>query len=263
MLPFRLGGFSDVDAVDAGAYIAFLAFAPLRAGARSQRFALTGIVPGMHVLDVGCGTGDDVRALAAAVGPHGRAAGIDASRAMIAAASARGLPANAELAVAPAEALPFADATFDSVHAERVFQHLAQPETAAREAWRVLRPGGSVFVLDQDWESLEIAGGDPEIGGRIAGVLRASVTQAAMGRELGALLERSGFRDVDVVCGRSVLPFELAVPYALRPAAGEAARRGAVTRAEADAWLDALQDAGRRGAFGYTVAAYAAFGRRG
>ena len=40
--------------------------------------------PGDRVLDVGCGLGDDVRALAALVGPSGRAVGIDASEATIA-----------------------------------------------------------------------------------------------------------------------------------------------------------------------------------
>lgn len=261
---FRLGGFSDVDGNDAAAYITFLdAFAPLRGAARAARFAIAAVMPGMHVLDLGCGTGDDVRALAAAVGPAGRAVGVDASREMVAAALARGLPPNAELVVAPAAALPFPDAAFDSVHAERVFQHLAQPDAAAREVRRVLRPGGSFFVLDHDWETLEVAGGDPAITARIVAVLHGSVAQAAMGRELGALLERAGFRDVDVIGGRSTLPFALAQRHALQPAAAEAVARGAVTPGEADDWLAAFAEADRRGTFVYAVSAYAALGRRG
>src|SRR5206468_10031533 len=38
---------------------------------------------GVHLLDVGCGAGDDVRALAQVVGAHGRSIGVDASAVMI------------------------------------------------------------------------------------------------------------------------------------------------------------------------------------
>jgi SAM-dependent methyltransferase len=45
-----------------------------------------------------------------------------------------------------AETLPIADGAFDVAHSHHVFEHLADPLLAAREAWRVLRPGGLVFV---------------------------------------------------------------------------------------------------------------------
>lgn len=47
---------------------------------------------------------------------------------------------------AVAEALPFADATFDIVHSHHVFEHLADPSRAIQEIWRVLKPGGLVFI---------------------------------------------------------------------------------------------------------------------
>lgn len=45
-----------------------------------------------------------------------------------------------------AEALPFADGSFDVLHSHHVFEHLTDPLAAAREAWRVLKPGGLVFI---------------------------------------------------------------------------------------------------------------------
>src|SRR4051794_22281151 len=45
--------------------------------------------PGMRVLEIGCGTGDDSRALAGLVGPAGEVVGIDASEAMIGVARRR------------------------------------------------------------------------------------------------------------------------------------------------------------------------------
>src|SRR5690606_18460199 len=57
-------------------------------------------------------------------------------------AKAKGL----DVIQSPAESLPFEDNTFDFVHSNHVFEHLADPLTAAKEAWRVLKPGGVIFI---------------------------------------------------------------------------------------------------------------------
>jgi ubiquinone/menaquinone biosynthesis C-methylase UbiE len=56
---------------------------------KQQAYALLGLQPGDHVLDVGCGSGDDVRALAQIVGSTGRAIGVDVSETMVAQARVR------------------------------------------------------------------------------------------------------------------------------------------------------------------------------
>src|SRR5262249_49484871 len=53
-------------------------------------------------------------------------------------------------------ALPFADGAFGGVRADRVVQHLAEPERALDELVRVTRPGGRVVVVDPDQETLVI-----------------------------------------------------------------------------------------------------------
>lgn len=98
----------------------------------------------VHLLDVGCGTGDEVRALAHAVGPRGRSVGVDASAVMVAEAqhrhAASGLPV--AFVVGDAQHLAFADASFDRCRAERVLMHLDDPERALAEMRRVVRSGG-------------------------------------------------------------------------------------------------------------------------
>ena len=108
---------------------------------------------GVHLLDVGCGTGDDVRALAQVVGAHGRSIGVDASAVMITEAQHRHAAAGLPLAfvVGNAQHLAFADASFDRCRAERVLMHLAHPEHALAEMVRVVRPGGKMVVFDMDW----------------------------------------------------------------------------------------------------------------
>ena len=93
-------------------------------------------------LDLGCGAGLSTRPLAEIAA---RCAGIDPMPAMIAAA--RHTAPRAAFAVAPAEALPFADGCFDLITAAGSLNY-ADPKRAFPEAARVLQPSGVLVVYD-------------------------------------------------------------------------------------------------------------------
>jgi ubiquinone/menaquinone biosynthesis C-methylase UbiE len=97
-----------------------------------------GAAPGVRLLDVASGPGY-VAAAAAARGAI--ATGVDFSEAMVAEAAKR--YAKVEFRRGDAEALPFAENSFDAVTMNFGLLHLAHPDRALAEAHRVLRPGGS------------------------------------------------------------------------------------------------------------------------
>jgi SAM-dependent methyltransferase len=100
-----------------------------------------GVAPGMAVLDLCCGAG----LLAGEAAARGAiATGLDFSPAMLAEARAAhpGLP----FAEGDAEAMPFPDASFDTVVSSFGVHHVPRPERALAEAFRVLRPGGTLAI---------------------------------------------------------------------------------------------------------------------
>ena len=107
---------------------------------RIQRQALERlrVVPGQRVLDLGCGPGDGTSRLN---GSGAVAIGLDYSDGML--DTARRAPSNAgRLTRGDAGRLPFRDGAFDAVYCYHVLEHVPGPESAVREAHRVLAPRG-------------------------------------------------------------------------------------------------------------------------
>jgi ArsR family transcriptional regulator len=96
--------------------------------------------------DLGCGTGR----LAQALAPFVRSVvAVDASPAMLEAARARlGDAANVEVRAGELESLPVANGELDAAVVSLVLHYVAEPEAALAEAFRALRPGGRLLVVD-------------------------------------------------------------------------------------------------------------------
>ena len=109
------------------------------------------IVPGMHVLDAGCGPGRNLvyllRSGFEVFGVDESSAAVEQTR-RLAAALAPHLPQN-NFRIEPVEQMSFADAGFDVVLSSAVL-HFASDEvqwmSMVKEMWRVLKPGGIFFA---------------------------------------------------------------------------------------------------------------------
>jgi SAM-dependent methyltransferase len=103
---------------------------------------------GDRVLDLGCGTGELARALAAA---GLRVAGCDISRQMLLRAARHEGGCAGWVRLQPGwRSLPFASGAFDAVVAASVLEYVAEPAMVLRECSRVLRPGGVVLYTVPD-----------------------------------------------------------------------------------------------------------------
>jgi SAM-dependent methyltransferase len=155
------------------------------------------------VLEAGCGVGAQTLTLATR-SPGARFTSVDVSPTSIAEARRRvdaaGLT-NVELRRADLLALPFADGAFDHVFVCFVVEHLSRPVDALTGLARVLRPGGTITVIEGDHGSGLFHPDDDDARAAIEcqmRVQRAAGGDPTVGRRLYPLLVDAGFDRVRV-----------------------------------------------------------------
>jgi len=170
-----------------------------------------GVTAGTRALDVGCGPGALASALAAVIGPD-HVAAADPSQPLLAACAVR-VP-GADVRQAPADALPWADDTFDAALAQLVVNFLPDPVAGAREMARVTRPGGAIAACTWDygdgmtmlhtfWESARaLDPGAPDEARTMAIQTAADLRGVWEGADIaeietGELVVETGYRDFD------------------------------------------------------------------
>ncbi|PYJ30786.1 MAG: hypothetical protein DMF24_09380 [Verrucomicrobia bacterium] len=150
--------------------------------------------PGMSVLELGCGTGYFTRELARS---GADVVAIDVSPDLLEIAKANSSAPNVRYEIQNAYALTYPDGVFDSVVGSSVLHHL-EIEEAVREIYRVLKPGGTIYLTEPNMLNPQIA-----IQKNVPWVKRRlgdSPDETAFFRwPLRRLLERKGYRDVRIV----------------------------------------------------------------
>lgn len=229
------------------AHIGFLddlAGSDIGQGYKRRALAALDLRPGLTVLDVGCGPGSDLPALAERVTDRGRIVGVDLWEGMVDEARARTahLPW-VEVQVGDAQQLPLPDAAVDRARADRVVQHVAEPTAVFAELRRVLRPGGRAVIVEPDRDSLVIDGNPAANLAYNRFVCERRVRNPRIGRELGRLAEDAGLRIETVLADAPVIrDFDAADRLLnLRRTLRRAVRDGYLDEAAADRWLTELR----------------------
>jgi ubiquinone/menaquinone biosynthesis C-methylase UbiE len=163
----------------------------------------TAYPPGSRVLEVGCGIGAQTLTLARR-SPQARITAFDVSASSLAEAGRRieaaGV-ANVDLVQADLFALPFEGASFDHAFVCFVLEHLARPVHALSVIGRLLRPGGTLTVIEGDHGSTffhpDSAAAREAIACQVE-LQRRAGGNALIGRQLHPLLAQAGFEAVQV-----------------------------------------------------------------
>ena len=165
-------------------------------GQRRTVLAALDLKPGEDVLDIGSGPGFLAREMSAEVGPDGSVTGVDPSQDMLSIARTALAPADsasAEFRAGEAIALPCAEASFDVVTSTQVYEYVDDVPAALTEAWRVLRPGGRLLVLDTDWGSIVWRSSDDDRMRRALSAWDGHLADPHLPRRLTGLLEDASF----------------------------------------------------------------------
>jgi SAM-dependent methyltransferase len=244
-----VGAFDRIEGTGAADdFVAWMAHQ--RRGGVDDAVAALDLADGDRVLDLGCGPGADLAALATRVGPSGGAVGIDRAAAMTRAA--RAAAPDAAVVVGDGQALPFGPSTFAGAWARAVLVHTPSPAAAVAELARVVRPGGHVALSEPDHGSHLVATDEVDVFERVRAHRRTTFRHPLVGRDLPALAVGAGLE----VVGRWLTPIEHRSWATARAAGGPfdravdaAVAGGAVSAEEGRRYLVSLEERDAVGAF--------------
>jgi len=158
--------------------------------------ALTQLLPGQDVLDLGSGGGMDVLLSARRVAPGGTAYGLDMTDEMLELAERHRAEAgitNATFIKGTIEDVPLADASVDVVISNCVINLSTDKDAVLHEAYRVLRPGGHFAVSD-----IVLLRPLPAEYVSLVGLWTGCIAGALVDSDYLAKLEAAGFSDPSV-----------------------------------------------------------------
>jgi SAM-dependent methyltransferase len=223
--------------------------------------------PGARILEVGCGVGVLLPALAQLVGSTGKVVGVDYSPDLLARAHQRVLEAGyadtVELVEADAQRLPFEDGSFDAAHVERVLIHVPDADLAIREMRRVVRPNGWVVAAEPDNMGVRIDHPlDPEGMSILTDTEMRQMQHPSMGLELNRRFAIADLHD------REIIPmvdfdgtYDDSAAEVDRATMALAVADGKITPERGEAVIAYLLEAGARGEYAWLGTMVIAAGR--
>jgi arsenite methyltransferase len=238
----------------------------LTSEAAARRQALRGslhLQSGEYGLYIGSGPGFAPCEIAEALGPDGRLAVVEKNAAMLTMTERRaareGLLDRLDLRQGDAVALPFADGVFAFIGSAQVFEYVPDVARAVAEAYRVLRRGGRLALIDTDWQTLIWHAADAHLGARVATIWEGYLAHNHLPRRLKPLLSWAGFRveRVEPIIMLNTDYTPNAFGFMLLQIVADYVRgTGQLSNAEVDAWVADVQHQGSEGSYFFSLNQY-------
>jgi len=218
---------------------------------------------GEHGLDIGCGSGLLSCELARDVGPSGRVVGIDTSSDMVVVSAERArrsaLAGRTEFAVGDAVELHFPAQNFDFATAVQVYEYVADLPRALSEAYRVLKPGGLLVVMDSDWDSCVWQADDADRHARVLRAWEAHFVHPHLPALLPRLLGHAGFavKSLSVVPIVNLHPDDTTYSGSMIDVIARfVSRKAGITEDVAQAWADDVRGQDLHGRYFFSLSRF-------
>lgn len=219
---------------------------------------------GDKVLELGCGPSTTPSTFSPAVGFDGFIVGVDCDAGMVQQAKINAKYSNVVHLVADAHKLPFEDNQFDRVYAKRLFQVLppSSGPILISEMHRVLKPDGTIVLVDTDWTSVSVNYSDLELERRLTSFFRDHVRPNGLaGRQLPTLIQQVGLIDADVKVMSMIITNFAETPFK-DWLVGEALKAKIATPEELAKWCTELELKTQQGAFLFHVVTVLVSGKK-
>ena len=157
---------------------------------------------GLRILDVGSGLGQLTHRMSEAVGPSGFCLGIERDANQLSVARTNHAAPNLEFRQGDALDLPLTSEereSFDFAHTRFLLEHLSNPAKAVSEMVQALKPGGRIFLADDDHQPLTLFPEPPGFRALWSAYMDSYVAvgnDPLIGRKLAKLLVDQGMSNV-------------------------------------------------------------------